>query len=102
MASDSDLLAVRNDNADEWQNVEIVIYGFMRSGGPPRRTRPYKSRIQRIRANSVELVSLDDFKNAAGQPWSRLGMRPEAVDVHATRRGARCATADVRVSGADK
>ncbi len=88
----TDILAIRNMDGAEWDNLDVTIYGFVTTGTSGRQqTGPYKLKKG---AGSFQngLIALDlrDFEKASGEHWSPMTMSVDAIDLKAALRGEAC------------
>jgi hypothetical protein len=88
----SDVLAVRNSDAADWNDVEVTIYGFEKtssSGKQP--TGPYRRTKNLVPTGKLTSFNLNDFEKATGQHWVSLTMSVDLVGLKASVRGEACA-----------
>ena len=93
---DTDVLAIRNLDADEWTDLEVTIYGFEPDGhGGQQLSGPY--RLIKEKGTSQErltILQLDDFEKDGGPHWASLTMKVKSVGLKASLQGETC-TADI-------
>ena len=87
----TDILAIRNRDGADWDNPEITIYGFVKTGSDRRPTGPYKLR-KGAGASRNGLMSLDlsDFEKPSGERWVTLTMSVDDIEIKASLRGESC------------
>jgi hypothetical protein len=87
----SDMLAVRNADAADWNDFEVTIYGFEKtstSGKQP--TGPFRRTKNLVPAGKLASFNLNDFEKASGQRWVSLTMSVDRVGLKASVRGEAC------------
>ena len=88
----SDMLAVRNADAADWNDVEVTIYGFEKtSTNGKQATGPYRRTKNLVAAGKLASFNLNDFEKATGQHWVSLTMSVDLVGLKASVRGEACA-----------
>ena len=88
----TDILAIRNMDGAEWDNLDVTIYGFETTGTSGRQqTGPYKlKKGAGSFRNGLIALDLKDFEKASGAQWSLLTMSVDAIDLKASLRGEAC------------
>jgi hypothetical protein len=87
----TDVLAIRNDDDDEWKNLDVTIYGFVTTGTAGRRTTgPYRATRPASSKGNLLAFQLNDFANASGERWVSLTMAVDLVSLKASLRGESC------------
>jgi hypothetical protein len=97
---DTDVLAIRNLDDQDWADVEVTIYGFVTTGTNNRQqTGAYILKKGAVKAKGLMAMNLNDFQKPAGERWTSINMRAEDVEIKATVGGSAC-VGEMRVSGA--
>jgi hypothetical protein len=95
----TDVLALRNMDAADWDDVEVTVFGFETTAITGRqRTGPYSAKklpFGSLGGNEFTAFSMNDFTNASGQHWISMTMTVEDIDVKARMRDEQC-SAEVR------
>jgi hypothetical protein len=88
----SDVLAIRNTDDADWNDVEVTIYGFEHTtsnGKWP--TGAYRRTRNLIPPGKLTSFNLNDFEKTTGEHWVSLTMSVDLVGLKASVRGEACA-----------
>jgi hypothetical protein len=93
---DTDVLAIRNLDPDEWRDLEVTISGYEPDGrGGRQPSGPYHLMKEKgTLPDRLTVLQLDDFEKDAGSHWASLTMKVESVRLKASLQGQTC-TADI-------
>lgn len=93
---DTDVLAIRNLDADEWKDLEVTIDGYEPDGHGGRQPSGSYRWMKEKGASQDRLMvlQLDDFEKDAGPRWTSLTMKVESVSLKASLQGQTC-TAEI-------
>jgi hypothetical protein len=90
--ANSDVLAIRNADVADWNDVEVTIYGVESTSGSGKQpTGPYRRTMNLVPQGKLTSFKLNDFEKASGQHWVSLTMRVDRVGLKASVRGEACA-----------
>jgi hypothetical protein len=88
----SDVLAVRNADDTDWNDVEVTIYGFEHTTSTGKRpTGAYRRTRNLIPSGKLTSFNLNDFEKTTGEHWVSLTMSVDLVGLKASVRGEACA-----------
>jgi hypothetical protein len=88
----SDVLAIRNVDEADWNDVEVTVFGFERTGTSGKvPIGPYRRRINLVSPGKLMSFNLNDFEQATGGHWVSLTMSVDRVGLKALVRGEACA-----------
>ena len=88
----TDVLAVRNLDGADWDDLDITIYGFVTGTSGRQVTGPYKvKKGAGSSSGGLMAFNLNDFENASGARWVSLTMTVDDIDLKASLGGKSCA-----------
>jgi hypothetical protein len=88
----SDMLAIRNVDGGDWNDLDVTIYGFANIGGSKQTTGAYKlPKGAGSSRDGLYAIELNRFDKPSGERWLSLTMNADLVGLKASLRGDTCA-----------
>jgi hypothetical protein len=87
----TDILAIRNTDGADWEDLDVTISGFETANGRRQPTGAYQLRTGAgAERYAVWSLELNDFEKPSGEKWLPLTMTVDDIKVRATLRSESC------------